>query len=218
MSWLSQFLTSSLGKKFVMSLTGLFLILFLIVHLTINFTVVFNDDGMLFGELVHMMESSPLIKVISYVLYLSILLHIIQAYLLYLQNRKAKGQKYKISTRANATFASKNMTLLGSLILIFLIIHLLDFFYGLKISHTLPEEALYDEVIHVYKKPGYVVLYTVSMIFLALHLSQGFQSAFQTLGLNHRKYTPIIKFLGLVYSIIIPLGFAIIPVYVYFFK
>ena len=218
MNWFTQFLASSLGRKFTMSLTGLFLILFLMIHLSINFTLIFNDEGALFGELVESMESNPLIKVVSYVLYLAFILHIIQAFLLYNINRKAKGQKYQIRTRENATFASKNMTLLGSVILIFLIIHLLDFFYGLKIAHTIAEEELYSNIVDVYKKPGYVILYVVSMIFLALHLSQGFQSAFQTLGLNHQKYTPLIKFLGKLYSIVVPLGFAIIPIYVYFFK
>ena len=218
MNWFSQFLTSSIGRKFTMSLTGIFLILFLIIHLSINLTALCNDNGVLFAEMVHVMESNPVIKVVAYVLYLAFILHIAQAVMLYFINNKAKGQKYKVKARDNSTFASRNMTLLGSIIFVFLIIHLLDFFYGLKIDHSLAEEDLYDKMVEVYKKPGYVIFYVLAMVFLAFHLWQGFQGAFQTLGLTHKKYTPIIQFLGKLYAIVIPLGFAIIPIYVYFFK
>jgi succinate dehydrogenase / fumarate reductase cytochrome b subunit len=106
----------------------------------------------------------------------------------------------------------------GVMIFIFLVLHLGNFWFGLKVSGTIEQGELYDKVIEAFKNPFYVIVYVVGIIALHMHLRHGFQSAFQTLGLNHNKWTPLIKSVGMLYAIIVPLGFIIIPLYVYFFK
>ena len=142
-------------------------------------------------------------------------------------NRKAKGQKYAVNHSMHTSWASKNMALLGTLILAFILIHMGDFWLKMKLDQ-LPMVSypgiegemkdLYFRVAEAFKNPVIVVTYITGLIVLAFHLLHGFQSAFQTLGINHKKYTPIIKFLGVAYSIIIPLGYIIIPVYHFLMK
>jgi len=218
MKWIITFFRSSLGRKLIMSLTGLFLITFLMVHLIGNIKLIFDDDGKSFTDFVVFMEHNPLIKITAWGLYFFILLHIIQGTIIWMTNKKTKGKTYAVKTGANASWASKNMFYLGLLILVFLVIHLGDWFLELKIKHEYNDEALYQNVIDTFKIPAYVVLYELGMIALFFHLKHGFQSAFQTLGVNSSKYTPIIKGLGWIYAIVVPLGFFIIPLYVYFLK
>ena len=218
MKWIIQFFNSSLGKKLIMSLTGIFLMLFLVVHLTGNLKLLLPDEGQSFTDFVIFMEKSPLIKITSWGLYLFLLLHAIQGVIIWITNRKSKGKTYAVNTQANASWASKNMFYLGLLIFVFLVIHLGDFWLKLKVLHLYDDEALYENVIASFKITGYVILYEIGMIGLFFHLNHGFQSAFQTLGVNHSKYTPLIKGLGWIYSILIPLGFFMIPIYIYFFK
>lgn len=226
MSWITEFLTSSIGKKLVMSLTGLFLILFLFVHLTGNLQLLIPDEGKSFNIYAHFMSHNPLIKIISIGLYAGILLHAIQGILLALKNRQAKGSKYAVTTYANGSWISKNMALLGTLILAFLCIHMGDFWVKIRFTDML-EMVQYPgmdyEVQNVYKRVNMafsnvwlVIIYIVGLISLALHLVHGFQSAFVTLGIEHKKYTPLIKIVGLAYSVLIPLGFAVIPLYMFF--
>jgi succinate dehydrogenase / fumarate reductase cytochrome b subunit len=201
-----------------MSLTGLFLITFLMVHLFGNIQLLLDDGGESFTEFVVFMEENPLIKVVAYGLYFFILLHSVQGMLIWLSNKRSKGTSYAVKTNANASWASKNMFYLGILIFVFLVIHMGDWWLELKILHEYNDDALYQNVIDTFKIPVYVVLYEVAMIALFFHLKHGFQSAFQTLGINHSKYSPIINGLGWIYSIVVPLGFFIIPLYIYFFK
>lgn len=228
MNWFSAFITSSIGQKVIMSLTGLFLIIFLVVHLAGNLQLIKDDGGEAFNIYAHFMTTNPLIKFTSYGLYFFILLHAVQGLLLAKKNRSARGRvRYAITSNKNVGFASSQMALLGTLIFVFLAIHMGDFWYQMKFTNNLPLQEydsvdyavkdLYSKVSVTFKQPWFVGLYVVSMVVLALHLLHGFQSAFQTLGINHNKYTPIIKFLGKVYSIVIPIGFAIIPLYFYFF-
>lgn len=228
MSWFSDFLTSSIGRKVVMSLTGLFLILFLVVHLAGNLQLLYDDGGEKFNLYASFMTTNPLIKTISYLLYASILLHAIQGWLLWSKNRQARGsQRYAVKVnRVVGTngFAANNMGWLGTIIFIFLLIHLYQFWLQMKLgklemANYAGQEVkdLYTPVRLAYKNPAFVVFYVLSMIVIAFHLLHGFQSAFQTLGINHNKYTPLIKGVGKIYAILIPLGFAIIPVYMYFF-
>jgi succinate dehydrogenase / fumarate reductase cytochrome b subunit len=200
-----------------MSLTGLFLILFLVVHLIGNIKLIADDGGKSFTDFVIFMEHNPLVKITAWGLYFFIILHAIQGTIIWFINRRTKGKGYAVNTSANATWASKNMFYLGILIFIFLVIHMGDWWLELKILHEYDDAALYQNVIDTFKIPGYVILYEIAMIALFFHLKHGFQSAFQTLGVNHKKYTPIIKGLGWIYSIVVPLGFFIIPLYVYFF-
>lgn len=227
MTWLTNFLTSSIGKKVVMSLTGLFLITFLVVHLIGNLQLLADDGGEAFNVYAEFMTTNPLIKFTSYGLYAGILLHAYVGIVLALRNKKAKGVNYKVKTSANATWASKNMALLGTLILAFIFIHMGDFWWKMKtdvvpmvgyasIDHEV--KNLYFQVAETFSKPLFVGIYVLGMIILAFHLWHGFASAFQTLGLNHKKYTPVISAIGKIYSVIIPLAFAAIPLIYYFTK
>jgi len=218
MNWIIGFLRSSLGKKLVMAFTGLFLIIFLLIHLTGNAMLLLNDGGEAFTGFVVFMEENPVIKVSAYILYLGFIIHIFQGISVWLYNRKAKGGAYAVKTTANANIFSKYMFWFGIVILIFLIIHLADFWLGLKMTHSFGDEELYQKVIDKFKDPIYLVIYELGIIALFMHLRHGFQSAFQTLGLNHKKWTPIVKCLGNLYSVLVPLGFFIIPLYVYFVK
>lgn len=226
MSWFSTFLTSSVGRKLVMSLTGLFLIVFLVVHLIGNLQLLIDDGGEKFNLYAKFMTTNPLIKTSSYLLYASILLHAIQGFLLWRKNAKARGTNYavKVTRTVNTnSWASRNMGWLGTVIFIFILIHLYQFWLQMKLGN-LPmatyegEEVkdLYTIVSAAYANPAYVIFYVASMVFIAYHLLHGFQSAFQTLGLNHNKYSPLIRTVGRIYAIAIPLGFAIIPIAMYF--
>jgi succinate dehydrogenase / fumarate reductase cytochrome b subunit len=218
MKWIIAFFSSSLGRKLIMALTGLFLIVFLMIHLTGNSLLLLNDKGEAFTGFVEFMEENPIIKVSAYILYLGFIIHILQGVLVYFSNRSAKGGSYAVKTTANASFFSKYMFWFGVVIFLFLTIHLINFWYGLKVAGTFDNHELYDKVIDAFKKPQVLVIYELGMIALFMHLRHGFQSAFQTLGWNHKKWTPLIKCLSNIYSIIVPLGFFIIPLYVYFFK
>lgn len=225
MSWLTKFLTSSIGRKLIMSLTGLFLILFLVVHLAGNLQLLISDQGQAFNGYAYMMTHNPLIKVISYGNYFFILLHAIQGIVIALANRKAKGSKYAVNTNVTASWSSKNMALLGTLILAFICIHMGDFWFKMKFTDQLalvPVEGmdvqvkdLYTQVKNTFSTWWLVLIYLVGLATLAFHLWHGFQSAFQTLGINHKKYTPFIHSIGKIFSIVIPVGFAIIPI-IYF--
>ncbi len=227
MKWLVQMLTSSIGQKLIMSLTGLFLIIFLVVHLAGNLQLLIDDQGETFNKYAREMTTNPLIKTVSYGLYFFILLHTVQGIVLYFRNRAARGGKgYAVRARNETSWPSRYMALLGSIIFLFLVIHMGQFWAQMHWGN-LPRlsyegyphvvKDLYTPVALVFNQWWFVVLYLVSLLALSFHLWHGFQSAFQTLGINHYKYTPIIQGLGKLYSIVIPLGFAIIPLYFYFF-
>lgn len=222
MNWFTRLLSSTLGRKLLMALTGLFLILFLVVHLIGNLQLLKSDEGEAFNVYAKFMTSNPLIKVISYVNYTFILLHVIWAILLTRINRAARGgESYAVSKNSSA-WTSRNMGILGTLIFIFLIIHLRGFWAqmhwgGIPVKIYDGEEVkdLYAVVDLAYSSVWYVVLYVVSMGILAFHLWHGFASAFQTLGLNHAKYNPLIKFVGQAFAIVVPALFALIPIWMF---
>lgn len=225
MNWFFKFFGSSIGRKLLMSLTGLFLILFLTVHLAGNLQLLKDDGGESFNVYAKFMTTNPLIKLVAYGNYLFIILHAVVGIMLWSSNRKAKGQKYAVSPKTDVTWASKNMALLGTLILAFIFIHMGDFWYKMKFgdlgmqtyaSYGEPVKDLYTRVSTAFSQPLIVVAYLIGMIVLSFHLWHGFQSAFQTLGINHKKYTPIIKTLGSIYAIVVPALFALIPVYFFF--
>lgn len=221
MSWLTDTLTSSIGRKLIMSLTGLFLIVFLVVHLAGNFQLLSADSGESFNAYAKFMTTNPIIKTTSYGLYAFILLHIVMSIVLVMKNKSARPVGYdKVKGSANSAWSSRNMGILGTIILFFLVIHMKDFWWVMKFG-SLPidefgNKNLYLIVSEAFSQWWYVVLYVVCMIGLGFHLSHGFSSAFQTLGLNHKKYTPFIKGLGIVYAIAIPAAFASIPLYMFF--
>ena len=222
MKWIIELLTSTIGRKLIMSLTGLFLISFLLVHLVGNLQLLKGDEGAAFNVYAYFMTHNPVIKTISYGLYFFILLHTFVGMALWAKNRKSKGQKNAVSTGANSSWASKNMALLGTLIFAFILIHMGDFWLKMKLDQTpmvtISGESykdLYALCVITFEKPLFVIAYIIGMIVLSFHLWHGFQSAFQTLGLNHQKYTPIIHGLGKIFAILVPLGFAIIPIIMY---
>ncbi|UXP31027.1 succinate dehydrogenase cytochrome b subunit [Reichenbachiella agarivorans] len=220
MSWFTQSISSTIGKKLLMSLTGLFLILFLVIHLAGNLQLLKGDEGQAFNMYAYNMAHNPLIKAVSYGNFLFILIHIIDGIILTRQNRAARKVRYAVPTKdSKSSWASKNMALLGIIILIFIIAHLKGFWYQFKngsLSDVVYDGVSYpngyEVVAYAFSQPLYVAFYVICMIFLGFHLSHGFSSAFQTLGLNHKKYTPFIKKLGLLYSILVAAGFAIIPI------
>ncbi len=219
MSWVITTFTSSIGKKVIMGVTGLFLCSFLVVHCGLNSLVFFNDGGHLFNEGAEFMAHNLLIRTMEIVLFIGIILHIVQALILTLHNKKARPVGYAVTNgNANSKWYSRSMGLLGTLILIFLIIHLKHFWYVSRLTDhiTSGEETLFDEMKEVFENPVWVALYVFSMVSLAYHLMHGFQSGFQTLGFNHPKYTPFIKWLGKVFAIVIPFVFALMPLAFYF--
>jgi succinate dehydrogenase / fumarate reductase cytochrome b subunit len=210
-----KFLQSSLGKKMLMGITGLFLISFLVIHALLNSFIFFNDGGVLFNEGAEFMAKNPVIRVVEIVLFIGIILHIVQAGILTRQNNKARPIKYVVNDgKASSKWYSRSMGLLGTLLLLFLIIHLKHFWVVSRFTNDFAsgKETLFTEMKEVFANPFVVIIYLLGVISLGYHLLHGFQSAFQTLGLNHPKYTPIIKAIGVGYSIIITLVFAAMPI------
>ncbi len=216
-----NFIQSSLGKKLLMGITGLFLISFLVVHCLLNSFIFFNDWGLLFNEGAKFMAENPIIRIMEIVLFLGLILHMVQALILTLQNNKARPVKYAVNNgNANSKWYSRSMGILGSLLLLFLIVHLANFwvksrFTGLPGEDANGNENLYAVMQEVFKNPFIIIVYLLGVLSLAYHLLHGFQSAFQTLGWNHPKYTPLIKATGFWFSIIISLIFAAMPVAMY---
>lgn len=218
MSWITKTLSSSIGRKLIMGVTGLFLCSFLIVHCGINALIFANDHGALFNAGAEFMGTNILIRTMEIVLFLGILLHIYQALILTIHNNKARKTDYvSYNGNANSKWYSRSMGLLGTLLLIFLIIHLKHFWYVSRLTdHLESGETLFDEMKEIFENPIWVILYVLGNVSLAYHLLHGFQSGFRSLGLTHRKYTPIIQGFGAGFSIIIPLIFALMPLAIFF--
>ncbi len=221
----SGILGSSIAKKYWMAITGLFLISFLIVHLIGNLQLLdLSTEGQeQFNIYAKFMTSFPLIKIISYVLYFSILFHAIDGIVLVAQNRKARPVRYKSwKPNTNSIWASRNMGLLGTIILAFIVLHMGQFWYvmhwGEIGTDAQGNKDLATVVITTFQDGTagmiFVILYAISMAAVGFHLWHGFASAFQTFGINHKRYTPIIEKVGYGFSVIVPLAYAIIPVFI----
>ncbi|MFC6102500.1 succinate dehydrogenase cytochrome b subunit [Olivibacter domesticus] len=218
MNWLIKTLTSSVGKKFTMAFTGLFLISFLIVHASINALIFYNDGGEIFTIGAHFMATNLIIRTIEIVLVVGLLLHIIQALLLWRSNRAARPIRYAVIKHPpQSTWYSRSMTLLGTLILLFLVIHTSNFWIPNRTHQFLygEELPLYDMMIEKFSDPIEVVIYLLGAFSLFWHLLHGFASAFQSLGLDHNKYKGLIRFTGKAFSVIICLTFAMMPISIY---
>ena len=219
MSWVTKTLTSSLGRKLIMAVTGLSLIAFLLVHCGINACIFLNDGGHTFNEAAEFMSHNFFIRVAEVGLMAGFIIHIADGLILWKSNAEKRPVKYAIvKGEANSTWYSRSMGLLGSLLLIFLVIHLRHFWVVSRFTDeiTSGQHTLFGEMQEVFANPFPVVLYVLGCISLAYHLLHGFQSAFQTMGWNHPKYTPFIKSLGAGFSILIPLVFAAMPIAMYF--
>lgn len=216
MSWLTNTLTSSLGRKLVMSLTGLFLISFLVVHLSGNFTLLLDDTAP-FNQYTKFMSTNGVVRVLEIGLLLGFVLHIYTAILLTNKNRGARPVKYAYEKpAANSSWFSRNMGLSGTVVLLFLGLHLYQFYFGYKMMPEPTEEGaikdMYGIVVATLKQPLFLGLYILAFVLLGFHLNHGFQSAFQTLGLNHKKYTPFLKGLSTLTAVVLPLGFIFIAI------
>ncbi|HYX07663.1 MAG TPA: succinate dehydrogenase cytochrome b subunit [Bacteroidales bacterium] len=223
---MSNVFSSSLGKKLIMSLAGLFLILFLLVHLGINSLLILSSSTEPFNVAANFMATNIVIKVFEVVLFGGLLLHIIYGLILQIQNWMARGSTgYKKTNYSQTSFFSKYMIHTAAIIFIFLIIHLMDFYFVSKLGHSAGEITLSNGVtvhdlgslvIAKFHIGLYVIGYIIAFLILGFHLHHGFQSAFQTLGMNHNTYTPVIKGIGVIYSIFVTAGFIIIPLVIYY--
>jgi succinate dehydrogenase / fumarate reductase cytochrome b subunit len=225
MKW-SDFFTSSVGKKIVMSLTGLFLISFLVIHVCIN-ACIFNDlydpndNGDMFNRAAHFMASSMLVRTMEYGLFLGFIIHIIQGYVLEAKNLSRRGEGYKVNLgNRGSKWYSRTMGLLGTLLLLFLIMHIAHFWVPSRITGLEEVEGknyhnMFIVMVDVFQNPVVVILYILGCISLAYHLLHGFQSAFRTLGLHNTRYIGMVKGIGAAFSIIVPLVFALMPISMY---
>jgi succinate dehydrogenase / fumarate reductase cytochrome b subunit len=230
MKW-SEFFTSSVGKKLVMALSGLFLISFLVVHVGINACVfndlpIFdpNDNGRMFNKAAHFMGSTVVIRIIEIGLFIVFFIHIIQGYVLEAKNlsRRSIGYNVKMGTKGSRWYR-KSMGLLGTLLLLFLVMHISHFWIPSRVTQDLAPvqygdmEAhdLFARMVAVFQNGWIVALYVVGCISLGWHLLHGFQSAFRTLGLSNHKYISLIKATGTGFSILVPLLFALMPISMY---
>jgi succinate dehydrogenase / fumarate reductase cytochrome b subunit len=230
MKW-SEFFTSSVGKKLVMSITGLSLILFLIVHVTVNACMwakifVPGDNGEVFNKAAHWLGQTLVPRVLEIGLFLFFIIHIVQGYVLEIKNRSYRNTGYEVKMGAKGSkWYRKSMGLLGTLIFLFLVVHIADFwipsrFGGLnEVQYPdMPGKTyheLYGKMIEVFQNKWVVILYIVGCISLAWHLIHGFQSAFRTLGVSNKKYLALLNSSGIGFSIIVSLLFAMMPVSAY---
>lgn len=206
-----------------MAATGLFLCFFLVIHLLGNLQLLLPEaeSRLQFNWYSHLLSGNIFIKIISYVLYISLIGHSIYAIIITSRNNKANGNKYVYDKRGTVSkWNSRNMGILGTIILIFLLIHFKDYWYVYKFG-ALPLDSegnkdLYTIVISSFQQGWYVLIYEISFLALGFHLLHGFFSATRTLGLYHPKYAKAARFFGYVYSLLITLGFMFIPIYIYF--
>ena len=209
MNWLTNTLGSSIGKKLMMAITGFCFIVFLIVHLAGNLTIyggpdVFNS----YAE--HLHALGPILTVAEIGLLILAIVHILTGTVLFYQNLTARPVRYSVNKRAGGrTIGSATMPYTGLILLAFIIFHLLNFHFVDKTNTT-----IFQIVSNAFANPVYVGIYVFTMIVAAVHVSHGFWSAFQTIGASHAKYTPIIMVAGIVFSLIVGIGFGFLPVYI----
>lgn len=213
MGWFITFIDSSIGKKLVMALTGLFLATFLIVHLIGNLFLLSPTKDLFeaYSEFMASNKNIP-IRIIEIGLFILFIYHIINGIRLWYMNYIARGSvRYKKNDpNENSSFFSRFMVVSGVIVFLFLVLHLWDFFFPFRYGG---ETGMYEHVIKRFNDPLYSTIYIITFILLCFHLIHGVQSAFQTLGVRHNKYTPFIKTTGIIFSILICAGFAIIPLY-----
>lgn len=221
---MANFFTSSIGKKIMMAGLGLFLVVFLLVHLGINLLLVLFESRDYFNIAAHFMGTNILIKVFEIVLFGGFILHIIYGLIVQIQNWFARPVAYAKTHPSQTSFFSKYMIHTAVIIGVFLVIHLFDFYLKAKLFGGVPDVEIHGKtyhdlgllVIEKFQVGWVVVFYIAAFLFLGFHLLHGFQSAFQTFGLDHKRLTPFIKATGIVYTVIVVSGFIIIPLLIYF--
>lgn len=214
---MNKVLFSSVSKKFVMALAGLFLLTFLPLHLGINLLLLKNDSEP-FNNAAHFMATFPLVKIMEVVLFGAILIHIGWGIFLQIQNWLARPIGYVSGNKSETSFFSKFMIWTGAVVLTFLILHFFNFYFvKLGLVPGNPED-FYSMAHNLFRIPAYNYIYLSCFFLLGFHLYHAFSSAFQTLGLNHRIWTPLIKTVALIYAVLLPAGFAIIPISLWLFR
>ena len=217
MNSILAFYNSSIGKKVLMSLTGLFLITFLVEHLVGNLLLFANDGGKIYEAYGEFLVSNPVIRFIEIFLFLGMIGHVILGIILWIKNRMTRPVKYKFfRLKDNSPLASRTTIWSGIVIGIFLYIHLNTFFIPSRF--TSEKISNYELVMQAFSNPWYDAFYLIAFFVLGYHLRHGFQSAFQTLGLRNKTYIPFLDLLAFIVWFLIPLGYAIIPVYFYFYQ
>lgn len=221
---MSSFMSASIGRKFLMSITGLFLISFLVIHLTLNLFLTFDDSGRLFNLAAHFMATNPFIRIMEPVLALGFVIHIIWSGLITLENMRARPQKYEYGDQLLSWWApAKNMFILGGMILIFLVIHIANFWIKMKFTGDPLLNAVdvdgtemhnaYALVSALFRNPVYDLIYIAGGILVGLHISHGFWSAFQTIGINNQVWMKRLKNVAIAAGFVFAAGFSYIPIY-----
>lgn len=210
--------TSSIGRKYAMAISAMFLLIFLVMHLSVNLLSIFGETA--YNNASQFMGYNPLIQFLMQpVLMVAVIFHFVMGFVLEIRNNRARPVKYAMNKgEANSSWMSRNMIITGAVILAFLGLHMYDFWYhemNYKYIEGLPveENRFWRDLHGKFSDIWRVIIYIISFILLGLHLAHGFQSSFQSIGARHPKYTPFIKAFGNWYSVLIPLGFIIIAVY-----
>lgn len=212
MGWFRETFSYSIGRKIIMALTGLLLVIFLIGHLSGNLLLLAGDGGEAFNAYSDFMQTNPGVQVLRVLIFLGFLFHIVDGLMLAYNNKKARPVNYaKNDPSQNSSWFSRTMTYTGSILFIFLIIHLYSFLIKYQVIGY--DGNLYELVKTSFELWYYTVFYVIAMAVVGFHMVHGFKSAFHTLGMNHVKYNGIVKNIGVFLAIVIPVGFAIIPLY-----
>ncbi len=217
MTW-KQVFTSSVGKKLVMGFTGIFLILFLMIHAGLNACIWANDNGQMFNQGAHFMGGNIVPRILEIGLFIGLALHIVQGLMLELSNRSKRGVAYAKSYSEGSKWYSRSMGILGTLVLLFLILHLSNFWFPNRAhqNFVLGEEInLYEKMKTTFSELWVVIVYVLGCLSLGYHLAHGFQSAFITMGVHNKKYNQMLISIGYGYSIIITLAFVMMPISFY---
>ncbi|WP_185849114.1 succinate dehydrogenase cytochrome b subunit [Blattabacterium cuenoti] len=210
-----NFFQSSVGKKVVMSITGVFLMIFLLLHLSVNLFLFSGEKA--FNDAVFFMRENIFIRIMEYVLAIGFFIHILFGIKLHLENKKVKGEiDYAINSYSITSFSSRSMVYTGILILSFLVLHLINFMIPMKYSDHRHLISDYNIVVSLFKNPFYTLIYVFSFFILGIHLNHGFQSSFQSLGLSNKKRLAWIQKFSFLYLWFICSGFSIIAIWFFF--
>ncbi len=221
---MSNFLTVAIGRKFIVSISGIFLMMFICLHLGVNLLLIFDDSGELFNQGANFMATNPFIKIMEPVLALGFLIHITWSFFVSYKNYKARPVRYAQSNASySSSWASRNMLILGSLVLVFLVIHLWNFYYIIKFNYESMLSTEIDGVVMhdtytlvaglFQSSVGYCIVYIIGGLLLGMHLSHGFWSSFQTIGFSNKIWLSRLQFIGQIFAILIAAGFSVIPLY-----
>jgi succinate dehydrogenase / fumarate reductase cytochrome b subunit len=218
----NQRMYSSLTRKVALALSGLFLVVFLCIHLGVNLLLLRDDGGAAFTAAATFMSTNPFVRPLEIILFTAFLLHMVNSVIVTVINRLSRPVRYLIANRSETSFLSKYMIHLGGIITVFLVLHFIDFYF-VKIGLANPPEGVgrhdfYRMSVLLFTNPWYSLTYSLCFLALGFHLNHAVQSAFQTMGLNHSKYTMAIKAFSTTYAVLIAGGFMTIPLWFIFFR